>query len=434
MLLIFSPSDTNRLQYALQLVFFELLGIEFEFTTDAQNFSSHSGPKLNYSRQQIGSEIFVYAEALLFEKEIKAQTIATGIWNNIQTIFHHDHKADLPFDPFAAVFYLVSRYEEYLPFREDEHGRFAAEESLNYRGGFHEVPVVNHYAHFIKQLIQSRYPGFIFPEKNYRFRLTYDIDMAFAFREKGALRNAGGFLKSLSHLNLKEIALRTKVLTGQLEDPFDTFSYQKGLNEKYALDPVYFFLLGDHSGYDKSIPWRNKFFTETVKQLSDNNEIGIHASYESNRFPDKLKTEIGRLEKMSGKKVFRNRQHFLKLRFPATYRMLISAGITEDYTMGYSSQVGFRAGIAAPFRFYDLGKEETTALVIYPFAVMDASLHYHLKLSPGAAFEKSKQILAEVKKVNGTCIFLAHNDLIGDEGPWPGWRPQFEKLIEYARS
>ena len=431
-ILIYAPRNSSRLQYTLQLIFQHLLGIEYEFTTDLTRFSSSTDPKINYSRQKYEDAIFLQADELLFDNGVKPLTIAPGEWKGIKTLFHHALSADLPFDPFAAAFYLVSRYEEYLPFQPDDHGRFPAEQSLNYKAGFHKVPVVNHYALFIRELLLSRYPELIFPEKKYEFQLTYDIDMAFAFREKGALRNAGGFLRSLKNLNLNEIALRTKVLTGLDEDPFDTFGYQQVLQERYHLHPVYFFLLGDHSLYDKNISWRNTFFTEVVKDIADKNEIGIHASYESNRYPKKIAIEKERLEKMSGKKVFRNRQHFLKLQFPGTYQKLIAAGITEDYTMGYSSQTGFRAGIAAPFYFYDLEKETATNLLIYPFAAMDAAMYYYLELDATAALQQTKQLVDEVKKVHGMFIFLAHNDLIGTNGPWKDWAGKFQELIEYG--
>jgi hypothetical protein len=99
--------------------------------------------------------------------------------------------------------------------------------------------------------------------------------------------------------------------------------------------------------------------------------------------------------------------------------------------MGYSSQIGFRAGIASPFPFYDLEREDITSLLIFPFAIMDATLHYYLKLSPKEALEKSKEVIDEVKRVNGCLIFLAHNDLISDEGPYKGWRDKFEDLLNY---
>jgi hypothetical protein len=51
-------------------------------------------------------------------------------------VFCQRQIGDLPFDPLAATFYLVSRYEEYLPFIPDEHGRFPAKQSFAFSNGF----------------------------------------------------------------------------------------------------------------------------------------------------------------------------------------------------------------------------------------------------------------------------------------------------------
>lgn len=428
-LLIYSPRDSPRLQYTLQLVFRQLLGVAYEFTIEEQQYSAFDGPKLSYGPKNPGDGVFIYADELLFTANIQPPTIHTGSFRDITTLFHHGHEAALPFDPLAAAFYLVSRYEEYLPFQGDAHGRFPAEVSLNYMLGFHQVPVVNHYALFIRQQLLHYFPEMIFPERNYQFQLTYDIDMAFAFREKGWLRNAVNLLRSAIMLNVPALATRLKVLSGFEQDPFDTFDYQQSLHDQFTIQPVYFFLLGDHSRYDKNISWKNPVLQRLVQDISGKYPTGIHASYASNRFPGKIKTEKERLEKISGRNVFRNRQHYLKLKMPVTYQRLLAAGITEDYTMGYASQTGFRAGIASAFYFYDLQNETSTDLLIHPFAAMDAALFYHLKMDASAALAQAKHLADEVKKVNGTFTFLAHNDLIGDQGPWQEWRLHFEKLI-----
>jgi hypothetical protein len=101
--------------------------------------------------------------------------------------------------------------------------------------------------------------------------------------------------------------------------------------------------------------------------------------------------------------------------------------------MGYAPVIGFRAGIATPFYFYDLEKEEQTNLRLFPFAGMDTTLFYYQKLSAQSAFEELKLVVDEAKKVNGTFIFVAHNDLIGPKSIWSGWNKYFEQFIDYAR-
>ncbi len=128
----------------------------------------------------------------------------------------------------------------------------------------------------------------------------------------------------------------------------------------------------------------------------------------------------------------KSRQHFLKLRFPDTYRNLIAAGITDDYTMGYADETGFRAGICSPYKWYDLEKEVMTNLTIHPFAVMDGTLNSYLKLTPAQALEKVKSLAQEVKNVNGELITIWHNETLSDWKDWKGWKDFYEQVIRIA--
>ncbi len=434
MLLIYSAGISSRLEYALQIFFVELMPTDYRVTSDRQEFQSHSGKKLNYSSSRINDECYIKASPLLFETTVEKQHVEVSVFKNVSCLFPATASGDLPFDPFAAAFYLVSRYEEYLPFEADRHGRFPDESSIGFKQNFYEIPVVNHYATFLKQVLLRRYPDLSFKPLPFRFQLTYDIDFAFAYRGKGMVRNAGGLANSIINSDAVAIRNRIKVLRGIEADPFDTFTYQFSLHLKFGLKPVYFFLVGDYGKFDKNISWTKKSFQSLIREIASKNLVGIHSSYASTLYTEKIRLEKERLEKISGIKIYRNRQHYLKLQFPQTYTTLLANGITEDYSMGYAAFAGFRAGIASPFYWYDLAEEKITALRIFPFTVMDASLHYYMKLNAEQAFEKTKQLIDAVKEVNGYFQFLAHNDLISEESGWKGWRKNFEVMVEYGNS
>ncbi len=83
---------------------------------------------------------------LLFRIGIQEQSFHVEEFKELPTFYQTNDNSDLPFDPFAASFYLVSRYEEYLPYQPDQFGRFPAKASVAYQNGFLKKPVVNHYA------------------------------------------------------------------------------------------------------------------------------------------------------------------------------------------------------------------------------------------------------------------------------------------------
>jgi uncharacterized protein DUF7033 len=439
MLLIYSASITPRLKYIFDLIFRELLGVNFKITVNKEEFISYEGPKFNYSDHPFGNELFFYASRLLFEKGIEDQNLAVFDWNpegsgtgGTKAFFATHPKYVFPFDPFAASFYLVSRYEEYLPHIRDEHDRFDTRESLAYQKNFLDKPLVNIWALKIKEELQKRFPGLIFPTKKYKYISTIDIDNAYAFLEKGIMRTAGAYARSLVNMDFEDLTLRTKVLLGAAGDPYDTFDYQLELQKKYKFKNIYFILLGEYGVNDKNVPADSKKLRSLVKSLADYSEVGIHPSYGSNKNKANFKKEVNILSKILKKEVTKSRQHFLILKLPSTYRQLMDLDITDDYTMGYALQVGFRASICSTFYFYDLDMEQTTLLRVHPFAVMDATLKYYMKVAPREAMNYIKPLIEEVKAVNGTFISLWHNESLSENKLWAGWKTIYEQMVELA--
>jgi hypothetical protein len=174
----------------------------------------------------------------------------------------------------------------------------------------------------------------------------------------------------------------------------------------------------------------NISFQKLIQNISQKYDIGIHPSFAGfmHGCHGKVIRENHRLMKIAGKEILKSRQHYLNLKFPKTYQNLIKAGITEDYTLGFADQTGFRAGICTPYFFYDLQNETKTNLLIVPFQIMDGTLLHYLKLSPEKAFEEIITVMNEVKQVGGTFVSIWHNETVNDLGEWKGYRKVFEKM------
>lgn len=431
-MLVYVSQITNRLTYTFELVLRDLVGIDYELTMDADRFAFHTGPKLNYSRQVLGNELFFYSTDLLFEKKIRRQDLSVFDWNDTKAFFATHPKYVIPFDPFAASFYLVSRYEEYLPFTADKYERFDARESLAHQKSFLNKPLVNIFAGKIRDIIRNEYPDITFRRKKYKYISTIDIDNAWAYKEKGFLRTTGALLRSLTTFQLKNFMDRLAVLLGKKKDPYDTYDLLFSIQNKYNLEMIYFFLLGDYDINDKNVPVSNTNFQALIKKIADYSETGVHPSFGSNERTQMLRVELDRLKKITHRDIVKSRQHFIKLKFPLTYRNLIDADITEDYSMGFSAEIGFRAGICTPFYFYDLERELETNLRVHPFAVMDATLKYYMKVQPAEVMSYVGPLIKEIKAVDGTFITIWHNESLSDQGPWEGWKGVFEDIVKAA--
>ncbi len=432
-ILIYVPKETNRVRYVFNLVFENLLKIKHQITTDLDFFQSADQPKMMYGIKAHTDDLFFRAHGLLFERGVRNFSFNFSEYAGNPTFFQvYDTDSELPFDIFSAIFYLVTRYEEYLPFVRDKHGRFTTYLSLSKQLNILEKPIVNIWSLEIKKIILKRYPDFAFPEKKFRFLATYDIDSAWAYSQKSLFRILGGYYLSIKKLDFKEVVTRTMVLLGKQKDPFDNFDLQLEYQKKYNLHPIYFFLFGQYSRFDKNINFHNRKFRRLVKWMADYAMVGLHPSYYSAEQPKMLKNELSHLVDLLKIDIRHSRQHFLRLMLPDTYQNLIENDLHEDYSMGYAGAVGFRAGISDTYRFYDLTLETETKLRIHPFAVMDGTLNDYMFFTPDQAVEKVKQLIQEVKDVNGTFISIWHNESLSDEKRWKGWRQVYESLLETA--
>ena len=429
MILIYSPHKSPRLEYILKFIFKRIHDVHFDIVNDTDEFKRSDLPKINYSTQPIENCIHIEPVDLLFESTILQKKIDVSEWNEQKIFFKTHSDADIPFDLFAASFYLISRYEEYLPFSADQHGRFEANQSLAGQNGFLYDPVVDQWACLLAEMLKQKFPGFKTCERKFNYISTIDVDNAYAYLYKGTVRTLGAAMRDLFKLDVDENIKRFQTLNGE-KDPFDTYGYLDALHQKYKIEPIWFFLVGNYNTYDKNLPLDNEAFKQLIKEIAQRAEIGIHPSYESNKRFSQLKKEFDYLSDIVQKHVTKSRQHYLKLMFTETYQNLLKLGIKQDYTLGYATDVGFRAGTCTPFKFYDLYNEKETELEIFPFHVMDTTLNQYLKLNIEEAVQKIENIIQKVKKVNGTFISLWHNESVSDHGHWKGWEPVYKKMLE----
>ena len=430
MVLVYSNEITSRIEYIFKFIFNQILNTEVHFTENSLFFQKSQHPKINYSFEKFNDELYFKPHRLLYCKALIAPSINPVWYKGQKYFFESSTDSDLPFDMFAASFYLVTRYEEYLESENDILGRFQAKKSLLYKYNLLEKPVVNTWAILLAQLLQDKYPGFTCRLNKFDFVSTIDVDSAWAFKNKSLSRTAGAMFKAILNRRMDELRDRIRVLSGSEKDPYDTYEYLNFVFRGNEHKVKYFFLLGNYGRFDKNISYKNRHFRKLIQTIHKKYEVGIHPSFASGKKGGKKKImlEKGRLQKIIQQEVDMSRQHYLRLKFPQSYRRLIKAGIRGDFTMGYPELPGFRAGVCTPFYFYDLKKEKTTNLLITPFQVMDGTLCHYMQLSPENAVKLIEKLMREVKKVGGTFVGIWHNETVNDLGCWKGYRKVFEHM------
>jgi len=423
-MLIYSEHKNSRIEYAIK-TFCSLAGIRnAEVTLDETVFSNENGIKLNYSNKNLECNFQIIPHSLLFETGTQSHPLKIENWEEIPCFFKTS-EGKLPFDIFAASFWLLTRYEEYLPFTADNHSRFSGKDSFLFKNNLLLQPLIDQWGKKFVEVMKIETE-----RKPIVKTLTIDVDNAFAFANKGIVRSLGGSIRNLMKTDFDAFKDRIKVARGKMKDPFDTYEYILGKAKENNVDLKFFFLLGDSGKNDTNLSHQTKELREKIKYISQFAECGIHPSYQSFLDENKVKKEVNRLENIIGKKVAISRQHFLRMQLPKSYQILINCGITEDHTMGFADEPGYRAGTSQPFYWYDLSNEKETNLRVFPFVMMDATLKRYLGLSPEKAIEYSQTIYDSLKNTGGNFTLLWHNESVNDYWKWKGWQKVFEGQLK----
>lgn len=430
--LVYTQRLTPRVSYAVKFIFEDILGVKARITSSYTDAKAHTGVLISYCQSKVKEGIHIVPHSLMIEDSIIRQKIDLFKWEELPAFFFTSNDADIPFDLFAATFYLISRYEEYLLFDPDKHCRFTSDQSLAFKGGFLEDPIVDQWAFKMAGTIKLKFPSFEIAERKFDFLPTIDIDNAYAYQHKGFSRAFLGTFKSLLSLRFRDFKCRIGVYLHLRPDPFDVYSNVFPILKDWP-NTIWFALVGKYGRYDKNISIRNSAMRTLLIKIGQEFRVGIHPSYQSSTNFDKVRFEISEIVNVLDRDVSLSRQHYLRIFLPTTYRNLVALGIKEDYSMGYSKLSGFRAGTCTPFPFYDLNEETVIDLKIVPFQTMDFTLCRQMKLTPLQAVDHIMGLVSKVKAVNGTFVSIWHNEYMSGMSPWNGWELLFPLVLEKVK-
>jgi hypothetical protein len=429
MILIYIPHITARIKYTFQYILEERFGLQYSIMDNKKDFLANDNAiKIVYGKENINIGLFFYAHDLLIETDIKETELHEGNVDNIKTLFSSNGNSALNFDVFAAVFFLLSRYEEYLDKPTIQHGNYDFHNSILYKLKTLDTPIIEQWLELLKNILHEKFPSLQFKQHKPTAGLSIDVDVAYAYRGRSLIRTAGGLVKKAFSFNFSEAANQLLTILKWRKDMYDTYDYVFNLIQKRK--PVYFFNMGSFDEFDKNPSWKNKAFQHLIKYVSTKATVGIHPSYASNANKKLVGIEKNKLGKITGAEITVSRQHYLNLKWPETYNNLINNNIKEDYTIGYYYTYGFRAGTCNSFLFFDLKKNESTSLRLFPYAYMDGTLNDILKMTIGQAKMIVSKLIDETYKYNGVFIPLWHNSTLYDRNEWKGWREVFEHTVQ----
>ncbi len=360
-----------------------------------------------------------------------------------ERLYYENEQIVLGFDILSPFFFLLSRYEEYANPRRDEFGRFRARDSALSRLNLLETPVLNIYSNLLREVfdkcgLPAGEP--LWPKgKRFAVALSHDVDiprktipgsLRIFFNQllgNRELEGAGAFSQLGSVVDL----LREKLRGG--ENPYWNFSKWTQLENGYGFKSC-FYLFCQKRGEAKDPKYdlrTDRSLREAVKKfLLSGFEVGLHGSFKSAKEISTLKEEKSLLEGLFDVDEVGIRLHYLKIEVASSWRIQEEAGLVYDTTLGYPDEVGFRCGLAFPFRPYDLEREKRLNILELPLSIMDGAVFGKGRKDEGEVLSRCLQLLERVERGKGLAVILWHQRS-WYERDFPGWRWVYEQILSY---
>ncbi len=335
-------------------------------------------------------------------------------------------------DLVASTLFLLSRWEEIVTPTRDEYGRMPFNESVAYRQGFLDRPLVDEYAFVLREWLKVLLPEWTPTLNRFSVKLGHDIDAIGPFSSLGnAARLLAGDLVRRRDPVLAAETARLALLQGLA--PRRTAFYEgifrlAEISRRYAMDSAFYFMAADPGPYDSGYDPASRPVREAIRGLQNFGfEIGFHAGYETLGDPYRLAEEKSRFDAVLGRSRYGGRQHFLRFRVPDTWRQLEQLGLAYDSTMTFAGHEGFRCGTCHSYRPFDIDANRVLDIQELPLIAMDGTLRKYRRLTPAEAERCVSQLAKRCRAVEGTFTLLWHNSSLS--GEWASWASSYESMV-----
>ena len=332
-----------------------------------------------------------------------------------------DEEIFIGYDIFASAFFMLTRWEEIINRKRDLFARFPGIESLAYKAGFLDRPIVNEYATFLANIIKELGGDYSRSQKEFQFIITHDVDQVFYY--PGIQRFIYRIIKG--KYGFREIS--DAVFD---RNPFWTFPFLMEQSEKRGLKSRFYFLSSSFTIHDNPLDYNHPKIRALFDEIRKRgHEIGFHGSFEAYENLDMLVREKKRLEDAAQVIVSCGRQHYLRFSPQWTWKFWDQLGMKEDQTCGYADVEGFRCGTGDSFHVFDLLTRTQLDLIETPLLIMDGTLQGYRSMGHDLAIEKGRDIVTRCRKYKSSCTVLFHNSSFTGKA-WEGWDKVYEAILD----
>jgi hypothetical protein len=444
-----------EMKWILSVIFKDFLGLEYRIQP-----SELSKYKLCRGNKQIElPDIFLHQARLNwlapitlpqsppFFLQLNGAGLATSVLTDPVPIIFGSSKLNISeekilcdVDIFGTIFFMLSRYEEYVKSDRDNHDRFLAKTSYAFKNRILNRPVVDEHVELLWLLIKLLWPDLKRKTRQFKQSITCDVDQPFEYQNMPAISKirklTSHILRAKSAANRKNHLINfynVHIRGGQHFDRyfnnlFKIMDLSEQINQRCQ-----FYFICDHlaGGIDGFYSLEDPNIRALLQKINQRgHKIGLHPSYNTFQNPTQTKKEFFILRNVCNEIQIEQvewgtRQHYLRLELPTTLRNLEAAGLDFDSTLSYADQAGFRCGTSYEFQLYDVVDRRPLKLYEKPLILMECSVISSNYMNLGytdQAIDYMLDLKKACRRFNGTFTFLWHNSHFNSEKDWEFYR------------
>ena len=425
MFVITTPDNNlKERKYIIDIIFNEFLDVKYYHEMGSQDyeiilpndnkliFKDHFFKKYSHdleylNKENIPEEIQYIKNDFIINQDIPI------IFGTSELRIYESESIICGIDIFASIFFMLSRWEEYVNPNRDNHNRFPATESISYNNGFLKRAVVNEYIEMLWNMLlhlgfkkQRTIP-------NNQIFITHDIDRLYMWNSwKHVIRVAMGDL-----LKRKNISSAKKRLSGyfllkrkKINDPYDTFDWLMDISENNGSKSRFYLMSGGVTNYDNCYNINDSRYLTMIKNINQRGHIiGLHSSYNTYNDSTQFNNEKSLLESTTGMDIIEGRGHYLRFEVPTTWQIWEDCGMEVDSTCGYSDKEGFRCGTGHEYSVFNILTRQKLKLKERPLLIMDRTIYYNQNLDD----TERKEIISSIIDNTNMFTILWHNSEMG---------------------
>ena len=331
------------------------------------------------------------------------------------------------------TYWMLARCEEVNPPTEllDTHQRFPGTASHAFQFDYLNRPIVDEWIGVMRQVISRLWPRLPLAQPQFQVVATHDVDApsAYVFGSKRRLARviAGDVLQRRDISKALSAAWIRLKNDQQLHsrDPFNTFDWLMDTSESAGIRSSFFFICGrTNPSFDALYEPNHPVIRTLMRRINKRgHEIGLHPSYDTFAYPERIVREAHRLQFICNEEGIEQsdwggRMHYLRWQWPTTAYGWEQAGFTYDSTLTYADRPGFRCGTCHPYPIFDPVAQRQLQLIQKPLIMMERSVisSRYLGLGYGTAAASLVQCLKQrCRAVGGNFTFLWHNSHLSSE-------------------